>query len=149
MSILQVPFITFYSATVATISLILAGTLAILKFKEYWRDNRGIATNSAWTGDINGTDYIYLTNLSSIPILINHWELEWHETRFLIGKTISPIHLHSDEDLHLTLEPRKRKSLPFEEQYRFNWPPKNKPKAKLYIRLFMTGRKKNLVLKVA
>lgn len=141
-------YLTYYSAIVSTISLLIAVLLAVLRIREYFRDNRGITVSHYWTGNPDASDFIYLTNLSSTPVLIDHWELEWHEPRFLRRSKISNIHLFDDEDLHISLEPRKRKALEFKDQYRFNWFPKNKPKAKLFIRLFLSGRKKSLVLKV-
>jgi len=143
---MQVPFITYYSAVVATTSLIVAASLAIIKFKEYRRDSRGIAVGYAWTGNPYDTDKIFLTNLSAIPVLVSYWSLEWHERRFLRKPKIIPIHIYDDEDLHITLEPRTRSTLEFKDQYRFSW--STKKNASLFIRLNITGRKNPLILNV-
>ena len=145
---MEVPLITYYSAVVATISLIVAGSLAIIKIIEYRRDSRGLSVSYAWTGNPNDSDKIFLMNLSAIPMLVRHWSLEWHEPRILRKPKITPIRLYDDEDLHITLEPRKRHTLEFSEQYRFNWFPKNKKQSALYIRLLITGKRKPILLNV-
>lgn len=145
---MEINAITYYSAIVATLSFLVAGTLAMLRIREYLRDNKGIAVSYSWTGNPELPDFIYLINLSATPILVEHWELEWHEARFLKKNKISPIHIFDNEDLYLNLKPRERKALKFEGQYRFSWKPKNKQNARLFIKLHIAGRNKPLLLKV-
>lgn len=117
---MEITPITYYNAIVATLSLLIAGSLAILRIWEYWRDNKGISVSHFWTGNPDISDYIYLTNLSVTPILVDHWQLEWHERRCFRKNKITPIHIFDDEDLHLNLKPRERKALEFKDQYQFN-----------------------------
>src|ERR1700722_9000708 len=123
--------IPYYSLAFALISLLFSGTLVWIRIVEYRRDKKGMAVSYAITGDHQGHDSIYLTNLSAIPILVDYWELIWRKKRFLFFNDNQAINLHGDEDLHTVLQPRTRTALDFEDQYSFNWHPKNKGKVKL------------------
>jgi hypothetical protein len=133
------------SFIISLTSLGMGLTLGLLKIKEYRRDNQRINVTWSLNGHEQIGDYIYLTNLSSIPILVDYWQVGWVK-RVGLTKRFEPINLFADEDLHMTLEPRKREELNFKDQYTFNWFPKNKGKVKLFIYLDIAGRKKPLRL---
>ncbi|WP_179414539.1 hypothetical protein HDF19_00695 [Mucilaginibacter sp. E4BP6] len=137
--------LSFYGFIISLISLGVSLVLGWLKIKEYRRDNRHVHVTWSLNGNEEIGDHIYLTNLSSTPILVDYWQIGWVK-RFGIGKKFQPIDLFADEDLHMTLEPRKRSAINFKDQYTFNWFPKNKRKMKLYIYLDIAGRKKPLRL---
>ncbi|RKR80090.1 hypothetical protein BDD43_0183 [Mucilaginibacter gracilis] len=134
--------IPYYSLVFALISLLFSGTLVWIRIVEYRRDKKGVAVSYAITGDPNGHDSIYLTNLSAVPILVDYWELVWRRKNFLFFNNDQPINLHADEDLHMALQPRTRTSLNFADEYSFNWHPKNKGKVNLFIKLHIAGKSK-------
>jgi len=134
-----------YSFIISLTSLVVSAVLGWLKIKEYRRDNRHVSVTWSLNGNDDIGNYIYLTNLSSTPILVDYWQIGWVR-RIWFRKRFLPIDVFADEDLHMTLEPRQRKALSFKDQYSFNWYPKNSEKMKLYIYLDLAGRKKPLPL---
>ena len=143
---MDIKTIPYYTFAIALLSLIFSTILAILRILEYRRDNAKIAVSYAITGDPNGHNSIYLTNLSSTPILIDYWELVWKQKKWLFFNSYKPINLFSDEDLHVTLPSRVRHSLDFKDEYSFNWHPKAKGKIKLYIVLHISGKNRTKYL---
>ena len=135
--------ISICSFIVSFCSLLIAGFLAYLRIREYRRDNRVIHVTCHMSGEPGSGDRIFLTNLSATPVLVDYWQVGWL-TRGWFRNKFQPINLFADEDLHLTLKPRERKTLNFVDQYTFNWHPKNKGEVELFIELHIAGKQKAL-----
>lgn len=137
------------SLCLSALSLLCAGTLAIIRFLEYIRDKKGLAVTYSTSNAPGEWNIIYLTNLSSIPLIINHWEMKWKEERNIpyFSKYV-PIHLHDNEDLYLNIAPRARAKIEFDGPYEFDWHPKSRKPRDLFIELTIAGKKKPLLVLV-
>jgi hypothetical protein len=69
--------ITTVSFILSIASFGLSGVLGWLKIKEYRRDNRSISVTRHLNGNPDTGDTIFLTNLSTTPILVDYWEVGW------------------------------------------------------------------------
>ncbi len=133
--------ISICSLIVASCSFSVSAFLAYLKYREYRRDNGQIHVGYHLEGQPGTGDRIFLTNLSATPMLVDYWQVGWVSRRWW-RLVFEPINLFADEDLHMTLKPRERKTLKFNDEYSFNWNPKNKGRVRLFIELYIAGKKR-------
>jgi hypothetical protein len=117
----------------------LSTLLAIVKFLELWRERFRLDVSYNLTGSIDIGNTILIRNLSSRPIILDHWELSYC-SRWLHRKCEDIAYA----DFNATdrrIEPHSTFKLQFSGQDHFSWGSERLKGRRIYIRLFIAGRK--------
>lgn len=134
-----------WALIVSIMALLVSLPLAWIQIVQFRRDRRKVQIYGR-EGNVPGEwNVVFVTNLSPIPILIDHWELVWRRRKFFFWHEDEPVNFSDDDDLHMTLEPKKRKALELREHYSFTWNPRNKGRVDLWIILHVSGEKKPII----
>lgn len=119
--------IAFYGGVLSTF-------LALLKFREAWQDRFRITTLLT-----SGEDHqVHITNLYHKSVTLINYELFWAKSKNS-EDGYHAIDTGSDDCCNIAISPGETRRLEFSGQYGFSL---NNKKGKLYIRMYIAGRKK-------
>ncbi|OOQ57411.1 hypothetical protein [Mucilaginibacter pedocola] len=138
--------ISFASLFISLISLMVAIVLAWIRVVEYRRDNRSLQVSYTMSYYPDEWNIIYLTNISSKPILIDYWDVVWVKRQGLFRYKYEGVLSRNNEDLHVNLPPHSRKQFDFKDQYEFDWNSHKHEGEALFLELRISGKKKPLYL---
>lgn len=127
---------------ISILALIVASIQPIIRIFELRRDRHRIEVSYTQTEYPDQWYVIVLKNPYSRPVMVDWWRLIWITPRLFWKSKIENADQFADEDLHCNLSPGQEKEFELSEQYAFNWNPKSKPNASLYIELSISGMKK-------
>lgn len=126
---------------------LLSTLLAIIKFIEFWRNRFQIDIGFLFTGSPYQGNNIYVRNLTPYPVILGHWEV-------LRGSGIWPFRnfktlVDPGEDPHdIRIDGYSSKKFTFTDENHFAWGHKALGKDKIFIRLYIAGRKRPTLKKV-
>lgn len=119
---------------------ILSTLLAMVKIFELWRDRFRIDVGYMFTGNIDQGNDIHIRNLSGKPIILGYWELFYRPNFWPLQKDsyiVSP----ESEACDLKIEPHSSKTFNFSGPDHFSWDSKTMKGRRIYIRLYIAGRR--------
>ena len=137
-----------------TISIILgiwgAGvstSLAGIKILEVWRERLRLSTSYSFSHRDHGGNEIIIENPSKTPVMISYWELLWRRRRYL-KLEITGGRFPQEGYCNITIGAHARHTLEFAEQEYFDSGHAAIKMGKLYLKLYIVGRSKPVLLKV-
>jgi len=121
--------------------------LALIKIWEtFWKDRIRLETSYSFSGQYGAVDEISIVNLSGIPVQVQDWSLVWKPNRF--RWRTSEIDVTPESTGRFTIPAKNDYTLLFEEFNKFDWSPRAARNRKLYLILYVFGRKRPKILKV-
>ena len=119
---------------------ILSTLLASVKLWELWRDRFRIDIGRNFTSDPNIGNEIFIRNLSSKPVLLSYWEL-LHGSRIWPFQKFTGFESPSQDVSDIRIEPHSSKTFLFSDADYFSLSPKSLKGRKIYMRLYIVGRR--------
>jgi hypothetical protein len=133
------------SALIAWWGAGLSTLLAIVKLYELWRDRFQVDVSYNFTGNESIGNEVFIRNLSSRPLILAHWELLYCSGHWL-RRSFEPLESPDFDAGDRRLEPYATHTLHFAEQNYFDWGYKALNGRRIFIRLYIAGRKPFLKL---
>ena len=130
---LNVSFLAWWGAGLSTL-------LAAVKLWELWRDRFRLDIGYSFTGSPDIGNEIHIRNLSGTPIILGYWELFYRPHLWPIKKDCS-IDSPGADACDIRIEPHSSKTFSFREMDHFNWGWKAMKGRRIYIRLYIAGRR--------
>ncbi len=118
-----------------------------LAFREIWKTRTQIEVSYNFTGNIEIGNTVTIRNTSETPITISYWELLWLERKLFKwkhNKVISPDEYFGD----LKIDGHSSTTLHFSNTDYFDWGVNSLDKSKIYLRLYLAGKRKPILKKV-
>jgi hypothetical protein len=132
------PLIAWWGAGLSTL-------LAIVKLWELWRDRFRLEIGYSFAGDETVGNSILIRNLSSRPLILSYWEVLYCSGRWPLRK-FQDIACAEHDSGDRRIEPHSTLELHFAESDYFSWGHKALKGRRIYIRLFVAGRRPILKL---
>jgi len=126
-------FIAWWGAGLSTL-------LALVKLWEIWRDRFRLDIGSNLTSDPEIGNEIFIRNLSGYPLILSYWEL-LHGSGVWPFLKLSEFESPGPDASDLRIEAHSSKSFTFSEAYHFGWSEKSLKGRKIYMRLYIAGRR--------
>lgn len=119
---------------------ILSTLLALMKLWEFWRDRFRIEVDRTLTTDPEIGNKIFVRNLAGHPVILSYWELISCEGRWSFQRhsTLSSPEADARDS---RIETHSSFTLTFAEQDHFDWGSKALKGRRIYIRLYIAGRR--------
>lgn len=119
---------------------VLSTLLALIKIFELWRDRFRIDVGYAFTGDVHQGNDIHIRNLSGKPIILGYWDLFYRDHLWPLKKDsyIASPEAHAHD---LKIDPHSSKTFNFSDADFFSWGWKAMKGRRIYIRLYIAGRR--------
>ncbi len=128
----EVEPLAFWGASVSTV-------LAAIKFYEFWRDRSRIRARAMLRGDPHLGNEITVMNLSSKPIIVEHWEIIYRGNAWWFGKE-EPAASPWDDDGCFSVEAHGSRTLTFRDMDYFGWGADLTARKSIWIRLHVAGK---------
>jgi hypothetical protein len=130
------------SALIAWWGAGLSTLLAIVKVFELWRDRFRIDVSATFR-DRTHDNEVLIRNLSSRPYILAHWELlycsgHWPRTRRSFETIVSNDDFNAGDH---QIGPNATHTLQFTDEYYFPWEPSVLNGRRIFIKLYVAGRK--------
>lgn len=119
----------------------LSTLLAIVKLWEVWRDRFRLDVGYNMTSSPEVGNEINIRNLSGTPIIISYWELFYRPHCWPLKKDTS-INSSGADARDIKIEPHSSKTFRFIEVDHFDWGWEVMKGRRVYIRLYIAGRRK-------
>lgn len=133
MDLANIDVIAWWGAGLSTL-------LALIKIGELWRDRFRIDIGRNFTSEPDMGNEIYIRNLSGKPIILGFWEL-FYRPHFWPIKKDSYIDSPEAEAYDRKIDPHSIKTLRFYDANYFCWGSKAMKGRRIYIRLYIAGRR--------
>jgi hypothetical protein len=117
----------------------LSSVLAIIKIWEIWRDRFRLDIGYSFADESIGNN-ILIRNLSSRPFILEYWELFYGSSHWPYPKVKSISCAEPDEG-DRRVEPHSTCNLHFAHHRHFSWDHTTLEGRKIYIRIFIAGRR--------
>ena len=118
----------------------LSTLLAAVKLWELWRDRFRIDVGCNLTSNPDIGNEIFIRNLSAKPVILSYWEVLYGSRAWPFRK-FSEVESPGPDVYDSRIDPHSSKTLTFSEQNHFGWSRTTLKGRKIYIRLFMAGRR--------
>ena len=128
-----IDYIAWWGAGLSTL-------LAFVKLWELWRDRFRIDIGCNLTSKPEIGNEIFIRNLSANPIILSYWEL-LHCSGVWPFRKLSEFESSGPDASDIKIEPHSSKAFSFSEAYHFGWTPKSLQGRKIYMRLYVVGRR--------
>ena len=136
------------SITLGIWSALLSTSLAGIKLAEVWRDRVRLSTSYEFSIPGYGGNKIIIENPSKLPVMISYWELLWQRRRFLKWE-VTGGKFPNEGYCNITIGAHSRHTLTFEGEDYFEWSGASIiTKGQLYLKLYVIGRNRPILLKV-
>lgn len=135
---------TFLMASLAVWGAFLSTLLALIKIWEIWRSRARISVTYKFSDAEHGNEVI-IENPSPIPVIVAYWELRW-EKRKGWRREFKGCESADWDDPHFVIDGFSTHILRFQEARWFSTSEAARQKGKLYILLYISGRRKPLRL---
>jgi hypothetical protein len=121
--------------------------LPCIKIWEVWRDRLRLTTSYDFAAPGQGGYKIIIENPSKTPVMISYWELLWRKGSYVNSETTSG-RFPNEGYCEITIPAHGRHVLEFDgdEYFERGWA--SIAKGKLYLKLYVVGRRWGLMLKV-
>lgn len=129
----EINYIAWWGACLSTL-------LAIVKLWELWRDRFRIDIGHSFTSEPELGNEIFVRNLSANPIILEYWALH-HVSGFWPFRKFSEFESPGPDACDIRIEPHSSQSFTFNGQYHFGWSEKSLQGRKIYMRLYIVGRR--------
>lgn len=128
-----VNYIAWWGACLSTL-------LAAVKVWELWRDRFRVDLGHNFTSDPETGNEIFVRNLSAKPIIIEYWEIHyvsgvWPFRKFVEFESPGP------DASDIQIAPHSSKAFSFNGASHFSWSDKGLQGRKIYMRLYIAGRR--------
>lgn len=118
----------------------LSTLLALVKLFELWRDRFRIDVGCNLTSEPEIGNEILVRNLSAKPIILSYWQL-LHGSGVWPFRKFSEFESPGPDARDIKIEPHSSETFSFAEAYHFDWRKKSLKGRKIYIRLYVVGRR--------
>ena len=118
----------------------LSTLLAVVKLWELWRDRFRLDIGCKMTGSPDIGNEIHIRNLSGKPIILSYWELFYRPHSWPL-KNDTSIASPGPDACDLKIEPHSSKTFIFREMEHFDWGWKAMKGRRIYMRLYIAGRR--------
>ncbi|WP_438462133.1 hypothetical protein [Marinomonas sp. PE14-40] len=129
----SINYIAWWGAGLSTL-------LAIIKLWELWQSRFRIDIGYGLTSDEYRGNNIYIRNLSGKPMILSYWELFYRHNFWPFLKD-SYILSPEEDAFDSKIESYSSKTLNFRGPDHFSWGRESLKRRKIYIRLYVAGRK--------
>ncbi|WP_297529398.1 hypothetical protein [Thiohalobacter sp.] len=119
---------------------LLSTFLALVKLWELWNDRFRIDIGYNFTGAPDIGNEIFVRNLSSKPIILSYWELLYGSGKWPFRK-LEEIESPGPDACDIRIDPHSSKTFTFAEENYFDWGLKTLKGRKIYMRLYVAGRR--------
>jgi hypothetical protein len=127
---------------------ILSTALAGIKILEVWRERLRLSTSWSFSNpDYCKRNEIVIENPSKTPVMISNWELLWRRRR-VFKCEITGGRFLQEGYYNITIAAHGRHTLEFTGQEYFDWGRATVKMGKLYLNLYVVGRRSPVLLKV-
>lgn len=114
--------------------------LAFVKLWELWGSRFRVDIGRNFTSEPDIGNEIFIRNLSSKPIILEYWELHYC-SRWWPFRKFEEFESPGPDACDIQIQPHSSKSLSFSGQYHFSWSAKALNGRKIYLKLYIAGRK--------
>lgn len=128
-----VHYIAWWGAGLSTL-------LAVVKLWELWRDRFRIDVGYNFTSDPETGNEVFVRNLSAKPIILSYWELLYGEGSWPFRK-LTEFESPGPDVSDTRIEPHSSKTFTFAEGSHFDWGHRTLQGRKIYMRLYVAGRR--------
>lgn len=135
------------SMALAIWGAVLSTSLAAIKAWEVWRQRIRLTTSYSFTSNPDQGNDIIIENPSSTPVMISYWELLWVRRNCFRTK-INYGEFPDEGYCNITVGPHSRYVLSFREQHHFIQGRPTEREGKLYLKLYIVGRRRPIWLSV-
>lgn len=118
----------------------LSSLLALVKLWELWSNRFRVDIGHNFTSNPEIGNEILIRNLSSNPIILEYWELHYC-SRWWPFRKLEEFESPGPDTSDIQIQPHSSKTLSFLEQYHFSWSAKTLKGRKIYIKLYIAGRR--------
>jgi hypothetical protein len=124
----------------------LSTILGLIKLWEtLWRDRIRLLTTYSFTSADQVDDEITVVNLSDRTVQVAHWSLAWQQAFSATKITdLTP----DDGGYRFTIDPKSEHTITFSDADKFDWGSKAAKGRKMYLTLFLFGRRRPIKLLV-
>lgn len=129
----DVNYIAWWGACLSTL-------LAIIKLWELWSGRFRIDVGRNLTSEPEIGNQIFIRNLSSKPIILEYWQLQYCSRWWPIRK-FDEFECPGEDAADIQIQPHSSKTLSFTDQYHFAWGYKVLNGRRIYIKLYIAGRR--------
>ena len=133
MELTGVNYVAWWGAGLSTL-------LAVVKLWELWRDRFRIDVGHNFTSEPEIGNEIFVRNLSVKPIILSHWEL-LHGSGIWPFRKFTELESPGPSASDIRIEPHSSKTFTFSEVNHFDWGHKALQGRKIYMRLYVAGRR--------
>ncbi len=126
-------YLAWWGAAISTI-------LALIKIWEFWQDRFRVDVGYNFTGDPELGNEIYIRNLSAQPIILKYWKL-FYVSGIWPFRKFSEFESPGPYARDIQIAPHSSKELTFREASYFDWGAKFLTGRKIYMRLYIVGRR--------
>lgn len=135
------------SIALAIWGAILSTGLAAIKVLEVWQQRMRLTTSYCFTSDPEQGNNIVIENPSKTPVMISYWELLWVRRSFF-RIVVNDGEFPDEGYCNITIGPHSRHVLNFRDQHHFAMGRLSSRKEKLYLKLYVVGRRRPVWLQV-
>ena len=126
-------FLAWWGAGLSTL-------LAVVKLWELWSDRFRVDVGYNFTGSSEVGNEVIVRNLTGTPIILSHWELLWVSGRWPFRTESNLTSPQGDSgDIHIAAH--SSLTLTFQGQEHFDWGERARKGRRIYVRLWIAGRR--------
>ena len=126
-------FLAWWGAGLSTL-------LAVVKLWELWSDRFRVDVGYNFTGSLDVGNEIFIRNLTGAPIILSYWELLWLSGRWPC-RTESTLTSPQEDARDIRIDAHSSLTLTFKNEEHFDWGVKALEGRRIYVRLWIAGRR--------